>query len=248
MKVFTHINKYKFYILSFLFIYLAWFLYSKYFNNTLVFPGPNKTLKTFFALFSKEKNYTILFCTFYRFIISILISMLIGTFLGVISGIFKTIEEFLHPIMVGLRTLPLASVIVFIMVVFGISNSPVIISCLMIIPIIYQAILEGVKDIDKDLMEVWKLDSNMNFMIVRRVILPQVGVFIKTALIQAIGLCFKVLIMAEFICQTNNSIGKKLVTAKNNVMYNEVFAWSLLLVIVVIILELLLKKITKEKR
>lgn len=237
MKSSMHIKKIFTYILSILFIYLIWLLYSLYVNNSLVFPSPNKVLIKFFQLLIEKDTYIVLFWTFTRFITALILSFLIGLILGILAGFFKWLENFLHPIITILRSLPLASIVVLIMVLIGLSNSPMIITSIMLIPIIYQAVLNGVKNIDPDLTDVWKLDSNLNILVIRKVIIPQSKPFIKTALSQSIGLGYKVLIMAEFICQTSNSIGKSLVTAKNNIQYGEVMAWSIILIAIVIILE-----------
>ena len=119
----------------------------------------------------------------------------------------------------------------------------------MLIPIIYEAFLNGILNLDKDLMAVWKLESNMNEKVLINIIFPLAKPFITTAFIQSVGLGIKVLIMAEFICNTNNSIGKALVNSANYLEYDNVFAWTILAILFVIIIENIPKLINYiEKR
>jgi NitT/TauT family transport system permease protein len=63
---------------------------------------------------------------------------------------------------------------------------------------------------------------------------------ISTALLQSLGLGLKVMIMAEYLAQTDNSIGKAISFARVNLAYDEIFAWTLLLIIIAVLFELLI--------
>jgi ABC-type nitrate/sulfonate/bicarbonate transport system permease component len=62
-----------------------------------------------------------------------------------------------------------------------------------------------------------------------------------------LGLGIKVLVMAEYLSQTQNSIGNELYLAKTNIEFSEVFAWSFILIIIALFFELIINHYRKIK-
>jgi ABC-type nitrate/sulfonate/bicarbonate transport system permease component len=112
--------------------------------------------------------------------------------------------------------------------------------------LIYQAELDGIKNINKTLLEVLKLDCDKcSFPAVKMVFLPLSMPFFRTSLLQSAGLGIKVLVVAEFIAQTNHSIGRELYFNRINLEYSRVFAWTIILIIIVTGIEYLVNKYLK---
>lgn len=237
------------YLISIICIILGLYLIFFIIDNDIIFPSPYNILIALINLLKEQKTYIILGYSFLRLIISLLLSFLIGGTLGILAGKFNSFRVFIKPFMTVLRSVPLASIIVIIIVILDFNKSPYVITLIMLIPIIYEAFLNGILNLDKDLMDVWKLESNMNEKVLINIIFPLAKPFITTAFIQSVGLGIKVLIMAEFICNTNNSIGKALVNSANYLEYDNVFAWTILAILFVIIIENIPKLINYiEKR
>ncbi len=237
------------YLISIICIILGLYLIFFIIDNDIIFPSPYNILIALINLLKEQKTYIILGYSFLRLIISLLLSFLIGGTLGILAGKFNSFRVFIKPFMTILRSVPLASIIVIIIVILDFNKSPYVITLIMLIPIIYEAFLNGILNLDKDLMDVWKLESNMNEKVLINIIFPLAKPFITTAFIQSVGLGIKVLIMAEFICNTNNSIGKALVNSANYLEYDNVFAWTILAILFVIIIENIPKLINYiEKR
>ena len=237
------------YLISIICIILGLYLIFFIIDNDIIFPSPYNILIALINLLKEQKTYIILGYSFLRLIIFLLLSFLIGGTLGILAGKFNSFRIFIKPFMTILRSVPLASIIVIIIVILDFNKSPYVITLIMLIPIIYEAFLNGILNLDKDLMDVWKLESNMNEKVLINIIFPLAKPFITTAFIQSVGLGIKVLIMAEFICNTNNSIGKALVNSANYLEYDNVFAWTILAILFVIIIENIPKLINYiEKR
>ncbi len=225
------------YFISISVIILLLYLLCYVVDNTIIFPTPTTILEAFFNLLKTKETYIIIGSTLLRLLISLIISFIIGATLGVLAGKFNFLNLFLRPFITIFRSLPLASIIVIIMIILGFNKSPYIICMLMLIPIIYEAFLNGTLNLNKELMEVWRLESNFNERVIFKIIFPLSKPFIKTAYTQSVGLGIKVLVMAEFICGTKNSIGRALTNSANYLEYDKVFAWSLIAIILVIIVE-----------
>ena len=69
---------------------------------------------------------------------------------------------------------------------------------------------------------------------------------ISIALAQSIGLSFKAMVMAEYISQTQKSIGFSLLNAKSWLEYPTVFAWTIILIILAMIVEMISAYIIKR--
>jgi len=146
-----------------------------------------------------------------------------------------------------LRTVPVISIVVILLIVFGFSLTPYLITFLMIFPLIFQSISDGIENLDKELVDVFKLEDNDPIDAIRYCYLPLIGPQIKTAMLQAAGLGIKVLVMAEYLAQTKNSVGNALYLAKVNLNYDEVFAWTLFLILLAVVLEHFIRRFSNLK-
>ncbi|PAT01957.1 hypothetical protein CI105_03615 [Candidatus Izimaplasma bacterium ZiA1] len=229
--------------LSVFILILIWQLYSIKINNSIIMPQPFDVLETLWELLISLKTYSIILATFKRLFITIGISTLLGLSLGLISGMHYQLEAFLKPIVVSLRTLPVISIIVIVLILYGNVFSLYIITFLLLFPIIYQAELDGVKHIDPLLISVLKLECNRcSPRGIRMVYLPLSLPFLRTGIIQSAGLGIKILVVAEYISQAKVSIGREIYLGRINLEYNLVFAWSIILIIVVLLVEHLVEK------
>lgn len=215
-------------------------------DNDLAFASPFDTFKALMDIIGNGNSYLIISSTIVRVLEAMLISFVIGGILGFLAGYFKYVRYFVDPILSILRTIPLASIILIILLILSRSQTPVLITCLVIIPLVYEGFKEGIMAIQTDLMDVWKLDSKMNAQIFFRVVVPLTSPHIVSALFQSLGLAFKVMVMSEYLAYIDNSIGKELVSAGRNLESDYLFAWTLILVIIVIIIEAISKLIISK--
>jgi ABC-type nitrate/sulfonate/bicarbonate transport system permease component len=70
---------------------------------------------------------------------------------------------------------------------------------------------------------------------------------IRTSLLQSLGLGIKVLVMSEYLAQTQQSIGNELYMAKTNIEFSEVFAWSFILITIALLFELIINHYRRIK-
>ena len=85
----------------------------------------------------------------------------------------------------------------------------------------------------------------MNKVVVKKVYIPLSIPFLRSALIDAVGLGFKVLVVAEYIAQTKVSIGRTIYMNKVNLDFTGVFAWTILLLLFVQLIEWVVERSLK---
>ncbi|MFA7106710.1 MAG: hypothetical protein WC154_05365, partial [Candidatus Izemoplasmatales bacterium] len=97
----------------------------------------------------------------------------------------------------------------------------------------------------QELVDVYRLEDNRLFSRIIHCYIPLIRNNIETSILQSLGLGIKVIVMAEYLGQTQNSIGNNLYLAKINIEYSEVFAWTILLIIFALLFEFLISRTRK---
>ena len=230
-------------VLVFIFI---WYLFSLSVNNQYILPSPFIVFEALIEILGEFKTYEIIGVTLFRLIISFTLSAVLAIILGIIAGNYQVIDELMHPFIVSLRTLPVASVIVIVLIIFGNELSLFLITFVMVFPILYEGAKHGVLNISEELKNTITMETNHKLEIMAKLHLPLAMPFIKTALLQSFGLGFKVIVMAEFISQTSKGIGNELFQGSISIEYEKVFAWTIILIVLVTIVEIIIKSINNK--
>jgi len=226
-------------------------------DNKVVFPSVFEIFETFFGLLKKGDTYKYIGITLLDFIIAFIASAILGICLGILSGFNDISKGILKPFMIIARSMPMVIIIVIIMLTVPNDNYryvPIVSTAIAMIPILYEPISEGIRRIDKSYNDVWRLNSKLNLRVIFNVTLPLIGGYLKQAIITAIGLGIKMIVTTEFIAGVRNTMGTAIFNSKTLVEYSEIYAYALILVILVVIIEfipdliiIVLKKI-KEKQ
>lgn len=233
-------------LLSVILVLVLWQLYARSVDNPYLMPDPISVFKELFNLLGTWSTYVIVLTTFKRLVISVAIATTFGLSLGLLSGMHYQLEALLKPIIVSLRTLPVISIIVIVLIMLGNTVSMYVVSFLLLFPLIYQAELDGVKNIRPILIDVLRLDCNKcSWGAIRMVFFPLALPHLRTGILQSAGLGIKVLVVAEFIAQTGISIGRELYFYKQNLEYARVFAWTIILIVIVLTVEHYVNKYIK---
>lgn len=236
-------NERLFFILGIAFIFLAWFVLSASVQNAIAMPKIPETISALGDLLSKGTTYLIIAQTILRIFGTILIAFTIAIVLVIFSSLSKRFAAFINPLISLFKTMPVAVIILFLLFVFGGSKAPFFVAILVVMPIMYEATYNGVKNIDKTLIEEVRMFSNINFYVVRKIFLPLAFPYALLSILQSIGLGLKVMVMAELIAQTKNSIGYEMAYYKSFLSMEYVFAWGIIMVLFVIVVEVLIKKV-----
>ena len=181
-------------------------------------------------------------------------ALTLGTVLGWVASRFWVVETLLRPITAAIKATPVASFIILVLLWFSGKNLSVIISMLMVFPVIYMNVLEGIRSADEELLEmaqVFRLSVSKKLLYIY---LPAVAPFFVSACSVSLGLCWKSGIAAEVIGTPDGSIGAVFYQAKIFLQTSELLAWTVVVVAVsvafeklfMLLLRLVLKKLKME--
>lgn len=217
-------------------------------DHRLILPSPLDVLLTIGSLASEGSSLAIVGLSLIRLLVSVACSATLGILFGFIAGLKKRVSWVLHPYVTILRTIPVISIVVILLILFGYVITPYIITFLMVFPIIYQATEEGIKNIDQSYIDVYRLEAHDLKLAFKYLYYPLVKPYLILAFLQSFGLGLKVLVMAEYLAQTKNSIGHALYIAKTNLDYQSVFAWTIILIILSVVMELIISRYRKNQQ
>lgn len=207
----------------------------------LILPSPFTVFKkwseiAFTAPFIKAELLTLV-----RVFLGFVAGAVIGFVLGIITHISNLIYSLLSPILKIIRAVPVVAIIILMYLFFDNSTLPVLIVCLMVLPLIWQTVHDGLKNTDKQLLEMASMFNLSNRKTLLSVKLPSITGNMITSCVNALGLAWKSGVAAEVICLPHTSLGTLLWQGKGNVNFDEVYAVTLTVVILSIIIEFLLK-------
>ncbi len=161
----------------------------------------------------------------------------LGVLLAIVSGKFRLFEQLLAPYMITVKTVPVASFIIIALIWISSSELSAFISFLMVLPIIYTNVLNGIKNTDTKMLQmadVFELKWAERMLYIW---LPQIKPFLISGVSVALGLSWKSGIAAELIGLSDGSIGEALYLSKNYLDTLDTLTWTTILVIISVLFE-----------
>ena len=130
----------------------------------------------------------------------------------------------------------MASFIILALILFSSRNLAVLISFLIVLPVLYTNLLSGIRAANPQLLEMARCSRSPTSGI-RYVYLPQVLPILPVGLRLALGLCWKSGIAAESWYARRLHPGEQLQQGKIYLNTPDLFAWTLVIVLVSLIFE-----------
>ncbi len=175
--------------------------------------------------------------SFIRIIGGFSFGVVLAAFLAVLAAKFKLVRHFLAPFMLTIKSVPVASFVILAIIWFSSQNLAILISFLMVLPIIYTSVLEGINATDKNLIEMADVFRMGKFRRVRYIYFFEVLPFFVSGVKVALGLCWKSGVAAEVIGIPDNSIGENLFNAKIFLDTSSLLAWTVVIVLISAVFE-----------
>ena len=237
--------------LGLILLVVIYIIFQKSKNNALLFPSINDILKELINNFTSISFYQSLLYTLLELIIVITISFITSLILAVISYKLNQIYKILKPIMSILRSIPIIIIILIVMLYAKLKITPYIVSIMVLIPNIYIGIYQGLINMNKDLIDVYRINSNTTLKVIFKVYIPLTYGYSKTVFTNALSLALKILISSEYIVGSKYGIGNLIINSIRNIEYDKLFSYTIILLILTLILEfipdllsLLIRKVT----
>lgn len=230
-----------YFILGIIIFILLWFLISLKINSEIVFPNILTIIKKLIEIVLEKSFYKDLFLSLIRVFITFILSFLLSIILGILSGIFSSIRYMLMPIINFIRTIPTIPLILAAIIWFNNNTVPIFVSMLVIFPIMYDAVVNGIINVDKNLIEM-SLSYNVSLKNqIKSLYIPSIKPYILTAISQSMGITWKSILAAEILALPSLGIGSKLYESHLYLDTVSLFAYCLIAVIFNGIFEIIIR-------
>lgn len=211
-----------------------------------ILPSPAATARKLWELLKDKTFYIATLGSMLRVIGGVAAGAAAGAVLAVLGYFFTSAEILFSPILKAIRATPVASFILIVVLWIPSSAVPVFISFLMVLPIVYGNVLAGLRAADPQLKEAAVMYGFPASKRLSMLYIPTALPYFGAACMTSLGLAWKAGIAAEVLCVTRNSIGNYLYTSKLYMESAELFAWTLTVIILSILLEEAVKVIAKR--
>ena len=206
-------------------------------GNELLLPAPLECLKEVFSLLGQGRFWKGFLSTLLRALAAFFTSLIIGGCFAVVAYLFPPFRDFLAPIVAFFRALPTVAVILLILVFSTPSNAPVIVACLALAPMLYSSTLAAFLGVDEELIELCKVYRVPLKKRVLSLYLPTASPYLLRESAAGLSFSLKLVVSAEVLADTYESIGGMLQEAKIGLEIPSLFALTVCVVAVGFLVE-----------
>jgi NitT/TauT family transport system permease protein len=233
-------------VLSIASLLVAWLILAWIFPPTIV-PGPIPVFKAMGQNIMSGQAFYHLYKTLLRVGLGLVLTMVLGVAIGTIMGLSHNGELFLDSwVMVGL-TVPAIVYSIVCLLWFGLNEVAAIIAIgTAAFPAVSISIWQGIKAMDMQLVSMGQAFHLSKTAIIRKIIFPQLLPHILASMRYALGICWKICTTVELIGMSSG-VGFQLNYWFGLFSMAQVFAWTLLFLLVMFAIEYLIFKPVEQR-
>ncbi len=222
---------------------LVWQAASSMLAESFILPSPADVAADMARFVISPSFSSTIAATCARSLSAFIISVSLSLILGVASGSRAGIEATIKPWMSLIKATPVVSFILLALLWFGSSFVPVFVSVLMTLPVMTEAILQGMKNTDPRMLEMAHAYRFSRFRVLFHVRLPSVLPFFLGGAGSALGLTWKVVVAGEILGSPRYGIGSAMQTAKTHLETQRVFTLTLCAVVLSALTEVVFSRL-----
>lgn len=231
-----------------LFWLVLWQAASLLVHNSILLAGPYEALLALIRLGVTAGFWISVLMTVLKITAGFLTGLITGIVCACLSYRFRLFREFITPPVSVIKSIPVASFVIIVIIWAGASSLATVISALVVFPMIYHNMLSGLEASSSTLIDMGRLFRFRFIDKARYIYFPQVLSHLQSAILISSGMAFKSGIAAEVIGRPLHSIGNGLYLSKISLATADLFAWTFCAVILAYLFEktvsLILKKVS----
>ena len=146
MKNSTIKNRKYYTLFAFLFWLIVWFFLSLAVGEEMLLPSPLKTLSSLANNIKSTEFWFSILTSLKNIAFSLFVSFVFSSLFAFLANNYFFVEALLSPIVKTVRSVPVASIIILILLWIKSKNLSLVISFLVTFPLLYTSILSGLKN------------------------------------------------------------------------------------------------------
>ena len=216
---------------------ILWQAAAAWMDNQILLVGPLQVLRAFMQNIVRQDFLQIVLYSLVRIGMGFSLALITGLLVGALSYRFPLVEELLAPVVQALKSVPVASFVVLLLIWFGSGRLSFFISYLIVFPNVYVNTIAGLHSADVRLLEMAEVfgmsGRNRFFYIYRPALAPHLVSCLKVSL----GMSWKSGVAAEVIGLPDYSLGERLYMSKIYLDTAGLFAWTLTVILISFLFE-----------
>ncbi|MBQ7913326.1 MAG: ABC transporter permease subunit [Clostridia bacterium] len=227
-------------------LFAAWLIAYFCIGNPSLMPAPWASAKEFGVLFSSGEFWRGFATTMARVFLAFGISFVLAVIFAVVAYLYPSFAGIFTPIASAFRSLPVLAIVLILLSILGAGATPVAVAFLSLFPMLYTGILTALLAIDKHVIEVSKVYGASRWVRIWRVYLPLSAPSVLREAGGAISFSLKLVVSAEVVAMTAQSLGYMMQDAKAWGEIPQLFALVTLTFILGLALELIMTALAEK--
>lgn len=225
---------------------LVWQIVCWLVDRPIFFAGPLEVAKELAHMAGSRDFAASIINSLLRIIGGFAFAFLLACLLAAAAYGSKLLEDVLEPFVTFIKSVPVASVVVLLLIWFGAKYLSVYVTFMVVFPNIYLNLLNGLKNTDKNLLEMAEVFRFSFFQKLLYVYRPAVLPYLLGGAAVSVGMSFKSGVAAEVIGLPVSSIGERLYYDKIYLNTAGVFAWTVVIILLSALTERLIAGLLKR--
>ena len=217
-------------------------------GQPLLLPGPLAVGGRLLALAGAADFWLSVGATLGRVFLGLLWGALAGAALAFATHFSPWADRLISPAVRVVRATPVVSFILLVYLWTPRTAIPWVIAGLMVLPVVWGALSTGLRSLDGKLLELARAYRFSRWKTLRLIYLPGLRPHLSAGLLTAFGLAWKSGVAAEVLCPPDRAIGARIQQAKLGLETADLFAWTLAIVALSLLLEGLLRRALERGR
>jgi len=208
-----------------------------------IIPAPSAILESAWQILSRDANHIAI--TAVRLFIALLFAMTVGVLLGIIMGTRPGIRPYLRALVIIDTGIPALSWM--LIAIFWFKEPEVrifFILSVILIPFYALNIYDGIRALPKEWVDMIESFRPNRWQVLRYLVFPHIVPYIFLTTKSIVGYAIRMAIFAELVASAIG-IGAQMNLAQSNFRIDQIFAWTLLLVIINLTLQALVTALEK---
>ena len=229
-------------VLSLFVILTIWELLALVINDDFFLPGVFKTGKVLVNIIASKTFFEVIFTAFWRVLRGLILGIALGIIIAALCHRSDIVNTVLSPIISIMKATPVACIIVLLWIRLNYTEIAIFVVVLMVTPIVWQNVYDGLKTVDSSLLEVTEVFELSKAERLKVLVIPSILTYLLPAIVTSVGLAWKAEVAAEIM--TNDNMGKLIYDFKT-VSFDtaSIFAWTVVIVTLSIAFESLTKRL-----
>ena len=232
---------------SVLFLLLLWETLSRSIDREIIFPSLLRILGELQRIVTNPQSWLVIGKTMQRTAGTFLLDLLLALMIGVPAGLWRRVEQSIKPLETAFRAVPTMGIVLLALIWLESETTPVFVSSLIVFPILYRAVVDGIHHVDSRLIEFHTVHKVGAAKTLRHLYIPSLLPFLKMGINASLGLCLKVMITAEVLSQPSLAIGTVFQIERAMLNTAAVIAWCIVVIALSALLDGLVNRLFFKK-